>query len=279
MPKQSSSRLRPDTKEPLDLSEGRNRFTLRGKLLKYKLLPEKPVVVRGAKRGQVTGFSKASRWRMIQRVAAVNWEQAQPGLFVTLTYPDEIPIQDPYTSNMHRSVFFRYMEKHLGKNVSAFWRMEWKPRLTGMFVGYPYPHFHLIILQVKFVHHASVNSWWRSAIGWADYCRTETKGITNEKAVGAYLSKYCSKPAASLVNAAYLNSVPPGRQWGILRPNGVPWYQTREITLPDCSIVEDSFEVAANKWEDLLKVRRSYSLLGPAAAVVSAKIFGRNYLD
>ena len=226
------------------------------------------------------GFSKASRWRLLKMLATIHWEHAKKCLFITLTFPDERKVTSTRQSNQARFLFLRYAENFLGKKVSAIWRMEWKPRLSGAFVGELFPHFHIMLFGVSYIAHKTVNEWWAKSLGWQGYVRTEVKAMANEKQAGSYVAKYCAKiEDGSLVNAAYLNNRPTGREWGIHRKNLLPRCEEKVIRIASNEVTKECRKLAENEWPDIKQFRESFSLLGPLAVVVAAKLFPENFVD
>src|SRR5208337_1169128 len=65
------------------------------------------VVTRGL-RGEIQGFSSASRRRLLTTVLSVRNDASLP-LFVTLTYPNEFP--DPKTSKRHLATFLKRLDR------------------------------------------------------------------------------------------------------------------------------------------------------------------------
>ena len=101
----------------------------------------------GGARGVCKGFSFSSRRRMLDRLNQVSVDATLPD-FVTLTLPDEsfhdsVPVfackakalLDIQLKRLHRAC----------PSASAFWRIEWKARKSGLHEGKLFPHFHLLV--------------------------------------------------------------------------------------------------------------------------------------
>lgn len=194
-----------------------------GELLEITYLPKDKQYRRPGKRGQVKGFTRSARLRMLRTIASVQWGAMKCGVFITLTYPDSHAERDMRQRTRDRYLFVRYMENYLGKPVGVLWRVEWKTRKSGKNVGCLVAHLHLIVFGVRFIPKEMVKQWWRLVLSAAGPVVTWIDAIDSGRKVGRYVSKYCSKlPEANVLdNASYLNSL--GRHWGIQRKEKVPF--------------------------------------------------------
>jgi len=197
--------------------------TLQGKLLTYKIHHLRTAKV-GAKRGDITDFSRAARLRMLKDFHRIDFTAGPDPLFITLTYPDRLATPDLDERNIHRKVFARHLERITGRRVGAAWRVEWVQRKSGDLIGLPCPHWHLLVFNEQYIHHEKINEAWASTIGENDYVRTEIKRVDERGAVQLYMAKYIAKDALplSLVIAAYQNKL--GRAYGWLRKDEIPWH-------------------------------------------------------
>jgi len=255
-------------------------ITYQGQFLKWRELQEPQPQIDPPKRGRVTEFTKASRLRMLSYIAKVDWQANVPCLFITLTYPDSVNIRENYKATQHRSVFWRDLEKGVGHHVPALWRIEWVQRKSGKRKGEYMPHLHVITFREKYISHLDVNKWWRKAIG-VKKVRTETKGMVNERQVGYYVAKYSAKvDDHSLVNAAYLNNIPPGRQWGILRKQLIKLHEKRVLRVkPDEQTDKiKAFGLEGFEWLNAAGTG-SFTLLGNRAPQIGDIFFGEGILE
>ena len=96
----------------------------------------------GGIRGDIVGFSRASRKRMIEFMAKVR--NVGDMYFVTMTYDDESWLVKP---NAHQEDFeaFRRRFERAFPNWKAIWRVEVKERQSGQLIGQRVPHFHLLV--------------------------------------------------------------------------------------------------------------------------------------
>lgn len=178
-------------------------------------------------RGQINkGFTYGSRKRMLITTSKIDWSRVTTGLFVTLTYPDDVECVDSRDRNKHRYRFMRDMENHLSSRCGAIWRIEWKKRLSGLNKGKYRPHFHLIIFNVRYIPYKTINLAWKKAIGAKGHVNTDVKRLGDKRHHAVYIAKYAAKvdPLLSLDSLANLNNL--GRHWGVHRRNQIPWHKT-----------------------------------------------------
>lgn len=173
-------------------------------------------------RGNIMGFSRGSRLRLLKAIARMDWTLIGPSLFVTLTYPDERSVRRMSQRTSDRSQFIRAVELHLGRHVATIWRAEWKERRSGRNKGTMVSHVHLLLLGVEFIPWEKIRAWWGRILGWNGPLHTYVEATWDGPGASLYVAKYCSKVDAppSLVNASYLNRV--GRHWGLTRKGQIP---------------------------------------------------------
>lgn len=166
---------------------------------------------------------------MLKMVATLDWRQIKKGMFITLTMPDEAWPMNVLERNQAKYVFFRNMEKHLGHQVGALWRIEWKKRLTGKYLGKILPHWHLIVPGVAFIPKEKVLAWWRDALHVKGHLMTRVDKLSDRTKHQVYICKYCAKlpEHTGLDYVAYLNIT--GRHWGYQRKHLIPTCPLLEI--------------------------------------------------
>lgn len=213
----------------LDLASLHFSLEIQGDYVQLKSHRLETLCVQRARRGVISGFSRASRLRMLSMIARMDWRTITKGLFVTLTFPDEKLPNSKDDRNRYRYLFLRSMENHLGTEVGALWRCEWQIRKSGTYRGKLCPHFHLVIPGVKYVAWQTIRKWWGQALGYRGHLATDVRRLSNRRMHEVYIAKYCAKVAASssLDYVSYLNS--PGRQWGVHRPELLPFHQKVEF--------------------------------------------------
>lgn len=96
----------------------------------------------GGLRGIISGFSSQSRMRLLQFMASIRSEEHM--VFLTLTYPDEFPVDDvdAWLANFEA---FRHRFERRFPNYRVIWRKEMKTRLSGENKGKKAPHYHMLI--------------------------------------------------------------------------------------------------------------------------------------
>jgi len=101
----------------------------------------------GKKRRCCRGFSWASRRRMLERVNEVSCGASLPD-FVTMTFPDDCFDDRVDVFAKEAKAKLDVWLKRLARvcpEAAGFWRIEWKARLSGLYVGKLFPHFHLLV--------------------------------------------------------------------------------------------------------------------------------------
>lgn len=199
-----------------------------GSIVKVRRIVTPPEVPDNPPRGLVTGFSNASRLNLLDRISRIDWQKIGPNQFITLTYPDSVWFKKCRDVNQDMWVFIRYFQEKLDRKFGWLWRIEYKPRLTGEHEGRWAGHLHLLPVMLRWVHWMTVRSTWMRAIQWTDYVHTYVKLRKGEHAA-RYAAKYAAKEEdlGSLVDDAKLERAP-GRVWGIIRPDLIPWCPPRE---------------------------------------------------
>jgi len=209
-----------------------------GKRLSLKCNRSRRRHIGDTQRGDIVGFSRKARARLLRHVAELNWDLAGEGQFVTLTYPDADAIHLNWQRTIHRSKFHRAIEKIFGSKKSACWRVEWKPRLTGSIVGAVCPHVHYLYLQTPTLDEVDVGRAWMRAIDASEFTHVHVEHVDKCDVVGLYVAKYCAKEEdpAFLVNVPYLNRT--GRHWGWHRKKDLSWHEKAEYQEISEAVVE-----------------------------------------
>jgi len=172
----------------------------------------------GGIRGDVTGFSAASRSRMIRFMAKIRNQGDM--LFLTLTYDDKAwSSGNGYFQRDFEAFRKRFERAH--KRWSAIWRVEIKERKSGDLIGLQVPHFHLLVFTDRTGSDAQKESvrsnfveWgktaWHEITGSDDYHHLEfgfhCTALRNRKQAYSYVSKYVAKTDD--------DGIACGRRWG-----------------------------------------------------------------
>jgi hypothetical protein len=245
------------------------KVTITGDLLDWKALlppkrhkPEK-------KRGCITMFSRAARLRMLCFVSKIDWKKSLPGLFLTCTYPDSIRIERRGQLNMHRQLFWRYMETFLDKKTAALWRIEWKARITGDHVGQHFPHYHFLIFNTPFISIEKIYESWRQSISSREIPVCWIEKIDSGPKAGSYVAKYSAKDDCLLDDVAYHNTIPGGRNWGILRKPLVNLERSILFRVKECAKTQEiRLACAAARKTGVILENESFRLLGDRAKLI-----------
>lgn len=211
---------------------------IQGELIELTYVkPDKGIRFPG-RRGQVKGFTRSARLRMLRTVARVDWTKVNHSVFITLTYPPGYEGRSVKERNQDRYRFMRDMEKHLERKVGSLWRVEWEKRKSGPTRGTWACHVHIIVFNCRFIHKDVVRDGWRRALNATGPLITWIDGITNGRKASRYVSKYCAKPsdASVLDNASYLNNL--GRHWGTCRKELIPFADRWVMRLSDPKFVK-----------------------------------------
>jgi hypothetical protein len=180
--------------------------------------------VGGGLRGQVHGFSKASRRRLMQKIAQLR-QDARP-LFLTLTYPGEFPLEaahwkrdfDKWCKRLHRKY----------PAAGLVWRLE--PQKRGA------PHFHVLLYGVKLA--VDFREWlrlsWYECVNSGDtkhyYRGTDVEAVRSHRGVRSYAGKYLAKVQAPPQQVDCDGEILPmpdwsavGRWWGVRYGENLPF--------------------------------------------------------
>lgn len=170
------------------------------------------------KRGKVRGFSRDSRKRLIEFMARVRYSGSL--FFVTLTYPDVFPVDDPETWRRHFENFRDRFERKF-PNYRGIWRIEFQDRKSGDFKGQIAPHFHIMVFTTIDPDEQRQNALADTMYGelapmWHEITESydpnhlqhgvHVAPVRSRKHAYAYVSKYVAK----LDNDSYEF----GRRWG-----------------------------------------------------------------
>jgi hypothetical protein len=182
----------------------------RGSYLKVHIGSNRKCPVPPTTRGVVHGFSRKSRGRLLQTMAKVDRASSGRALFVTLTYPLS-STTDFITCKRHLDFFAKRFRRRFAHG-SFVWRLELQKNGT--------PHFHLIVLNERFIPHEWVASIWYGIVGSgnADHLAagTEVKRVRSAKAALHYAAKYCAKLPDSESKETE------GRVWGVIGRRDLP---------------------------------------------------------
>ena len=197
----------------------------------------------GGIRGQVKGFSDASRRRLMRTIASVRRDAELP-LFITLTYPSSFP--DARTSKKHIDTFFKRFARAFPAHGSI-WKLE--PQKRGA------PHYHILTWNLdrdqvqKFVPGA----WFEIAGGGdAKHLTWHQGGFENQHCVQQVYShngvmRYASKYLGKTFEVEGWEAV--GRYWGVIGRGRIPFGE----------LIQE--EVTRKKAIEVMRYQRRYAHL------------------
>lgn len=210
---------------------------------------------------------------MLKLVHRIDWERASGGVFITLTYPDQLLPRHFDDRTYDRDRFFQKLERATGQPLRGIWRVEFKRRRSGKRKGQIQPHFHFIVFECPFIAWQTIRSAWRSVLCHEGPLSTDIHSLGTREKHGVYISKYCAKPmdSGSLDYASYLNMR--GRHWGVHRRNMLPLATEEkfEDISPD-KIHKIKALQAANAADYLQEADNGFTLFGSFKADLIKKI-------
>lgn len=216
--------------------------TIQGSVVKFKKTGGVLYIPPSRANSEIGPMSRNSRLRLLAFINKIDHSQNPSPAFVTLTYPDTVVHRDYRRRSTDRFLFLRYLEKHRSEKTPSVWRVEWKPRKTGRYVGKLMPHWHLFLLTVKQLNEDSVREMWRKSIGHDDtYLDVDVRFVEGPEAAAKYVAKYCSKQYALGITAYHNSGFRFGRHWGITRKAMIPLQPvvvSRELTEDEVDCVQ-----------------------------------------
>ncbi|HAI14386.1 MAG TPA: hypothetical protein DCM28_21965 [Phycisphaerales bacterium] len=175
----------------------------------------KPTSVKagGGIRGEVKGFSKNARRRLIRKVGSIDRDAIkQMPIFITLTYPGIWP-NDPKVWKKHLDTWSKRLKRRYPK-ACAIWKLE--PQKRGA------PHYHLIVLNVPHISKNWLAESWYEVVGSGDdkhlRAGTRVETIRTWRGCMSYAAKYTAKVIEELPEG--WEKV--GRMWGIIGREHLP---------------------------------------------------------
>ena len=141
----------------------------------------------GGQRGDVRGFSRQSRARMMELFNKLDVDWRAHPLFITLTYPKE------YSGNWKDwkrdlDVFLKRVERKL-KKCACVWRLEFQKRGA--------PHFHILVFNASYLDKDWVARAWYAIVNSGDVkhlkAGTQCVRAKSDRQTCAYIAKYVAK--------------------------------------------------------------------------------------
>lgn len=167
----------------------------------------------GGQRGAVSGFSRASRRRLLQFLHMIDRERSGLPLFVTLTYPREWP-GDPRRWKRDLRAWLARLRREMPA-AWCVWRLE--PQRRGA------PHYHLLVFGVQRLPIEWLSRTWYEVVGSDDErhlrAGTQVQAVESWRRVIGYAAKYLAKEVGELP-AEWQEGV--GRWWGVHQRGRAP---------------------------------------------------------
>lgn len=174
----------------------------------------------GGPRGRVTGFSAASRRRLLKLFGRLR-DSSLP-LFLTLTLPDGVAHDGEALKDKYLRRFLARLRRRF-PGAALVWRMEVKARKSGEQIGEQVPHVHAVLWGVPMA--PGLREWvslaWYEAVGSGDpkhlRAGTQVQAARSSRQVKGYASKLYAAKADDCELAEH------GRAWGIFARERLPW--------------------------------------------------------
>ncbi|MDZ7659639.1 hypothetical protein [Fodinibius sp.] len=162
--------------------------------------------------GDIKGFSRKSRLRLLKKTNRVDHENKSKPYFVTLTYPERYPVdREEYKSDL--DTFLKRLKRAAG-DVEYLWRLEAQKRGA--------PHYHLLLYIERDINLSLFKKWvsqnwfevvqrnWDIKDGKHLRAGTNCKRINDFRQASYYVSKYMAKTDDEKLKNQ-------GRYWGASR--------------------------------------------------------------
>ena len=174
----------------------------------------------GGERGEVLGFSRGSRKRLLRTMAKLDRTSIpqKQVLFITLTYDQD--------TEKNTKITGREYKRHL-KNITqaiirkfggfGIWRYEEQKRLVG--------HWHLVWYNCRFIPHEWLSKRWNEITGGSLEhlsAGTEVEPSRSWKGTAIYGSKtmaYVGKDESTEAQRMHMREIKIGRVWGVVNRN------------------------------------------------------------
>jgi len=190
----------------------------------------------GGVRGSITGFSPASRKRMIEYLAKMR--NFKKPLFVTLTYPS-VWNSDPQRWKSDLDAFFKRLNR-IAPQCYGLWRIE--PQKRGA------PHYHILLTNhvgtvSRFIKWVALAWYQIVASGDEKHLKagTRVEKLFNRQHAMKYVSKYVAKTADgerqfTTPDGTVVQAV--GKHWGVFNRAAADVAQSAEYSLSPLELVE-----------------------------------------
>jgi len=202
-------------------------------------------------RGTISGFSAASRRRLLKHLMKVKWAENY-NKFITLTYPKSYPATAE--SKQHLRAFLERLRRK-EPDAGAIWRLEFQQRGA--------PHFHIVSPNLPYQNMRSIQASWGEIIGF-DRPFTDIQSFKKGDVV-KYLAKYAAKEKKSETkesvqictsNKLKEEAAPAwtGRCWGVHNKPAMPYHTRHHITCEHDRVYQNIRSLSTLEWKGLDEV-------------------------
>lgn len=171
----------------------------------------------GGQRGDVLGFSRGSRKRLLRTMAKLDRSSIPHNkvLFITLTYDEDTEKNIKITGREYKR-HLKNMTHSITRKFGGFgvWRYEEQKRLVG--------HFHLVWYNVRNIPHRWLAKRWNEITGGSIEhlsAGTQVERARSWKGVSIYGSKtmsYVGKDESTEAQRMHMRDIHIGRVWGVV---------------------------------------------------------------
>lgn len=227
-----------------------------------------PLSVAPPVRQEIRGFSAASRLRLFKTINRLDFGSAGRCTFLTTTWRDEVGRPDKEEITRARSAFQKSIERMADCELPGIWRVEWKKRKSGRYVGQVMPHVHVIYFRIPWLDKMDITAAWARAIGWAGRVSCKVKGIKDLRQAMYYISKYVAKldDLCNLDIVSYLAKNVGGRPWGIYRKPMLPMADRTLIRVLPGQLVYRIRQIAVAAYAKTpIDEEKGFCVFGPAS--------------
>jgi hypothetical protein len=209
-----------------------HKLTAQGGLFEVSLvLPPSTEKHSAPLRGEIKGFSRPSRRRLLELFARMDVKRSSRAKFLTLTFTEVVTAME--AKKALRRFTMRMQREH--ENWSCVWRFERQRRGA--------PHFHLMVFNMPFVKQKLLQETWEACTR-EPMSIVHIKSVKNRKHAMQYVSKYVAKvsednfdiPAESpsLDIPSYLHAdEKQGRIWGYVNKALLPFADLQTLMIDD----------------------------------------------
>lgn len=191
-------------------------FYLGGSLAKVSQNRAVAVQGGGGIRGDIKEFSKGSRKRLLHTVGKIS-RSALP-LFITLTYPESWP-DSGEVWKAHLKAFWKRIKRRYPR-AACIWKLEAQKRGA--------PHYHLLTWGIPYESMYIISRLWYEVVGSGDdkhlKAGTNVQIVRDVKGTLLYAAKYLGKIEGQKWSK-------PGRFWGVLCGEFIPWAALVRVSL------------------------------------------------